>query len=230
MLARSTANETLGHSSHIRVGREPRQVRLYRQAAPIDDIDTPGLELKTGGRPGLITLFGIHGGTGQPYQWPDQHPLDTTPNDLPAITPVQVQNFMALMAPFAKPRGGVFNEGREYAEQPAAPLLSVIADNPDVPPMELLASVLAGVVEGCRHATMFGAVVAAAMRGFTDEEITGALLPVFTARFPEREHRAAEREFRDALRWIRKRREDRHQIAERVKKAPPWIKRARGLA
>ena len=227
MVARSAANEHLGHTTHIRVGRDPRQVRMYRVGPRVDDFVRPGLEIMTGASPTLITLFGTHPGTGLPYIWPDQHPLDTEPGDLPEVDTAMVAAFLDAMRPFVGARGSGVGAG--FEEQPAAPLLSAIADNPDIPPLELLASALAGAMEGGRHFIMFGAVVAAVMRGFTDEEVTAALLPVHEALHPERERRAARVDFRGALHWIRKRHgPDRHGVREMLKTAPPWIKMARG--
>lgn len=225
MTARAAAAEHLGHTPLIRVGREPRQVRMYRLAGAVEDLTAPGLELKT--TAGLITLYGIHAGTGRPYFWPDEHPMETEPGDLPAITPGMVSAFMEVIAPFVVPRGrgaGI----APFDVQPAAPLLTTIADNPDVAPMEILTSVMRGAVEGCRRSTMFGAVVAAVMTGHSDEEVTDAILPVYLALHPQREQRACRQAFQDALRWIRRRHgADRYAIREQLAHMP-WAGMGRG--
>jgi hypothetical protein len=111
-------------------------------------------------------------------------------------------------------------------DQPAAPLLEAIADNPDVRPLDLLASALAGTFQGWRRDTMFGCVVAAVMKGLDDETVREALLPVYLDLHAPNEHHACERAFADALRWIRGCGYTERAETEQIRARCPWTKRA----
>lgn len=222
-MAVAAANEHLGHATHIRIGREPRQVRAYRAADNVADVNLPGLELAAGAKPTLITVYGTHPGTGKPYLWPDQHLLDTVPADLPLITGTQVQAFLKAMEPFTVPRRPMV--GAPLSEQPAAHLLRALGYNPNKPPLELWASALTGAVEGWRRNTMFGCVVAATMRGFSDAEIRAALLPVYLALHEPHEHRTCKRAFAGAQGWIRSKGYSDRAETERLAAGVGWIRR-----
>jgi len=222
-MAVAAANEHLGHSTHIRIGRDPRQVRAYQAADDVVDVNLPGLELAAGEKPTLITVYGTHPGTGQPYLWPDQHLLDTTPEDLAVITGAQVQAFLLAMERFTVPRSPTV--GLPLPEQPAAHLLRALGYNPHRPPLDLLASALAGAVEGWRRNTMFGCVVAATMKGFSDADIRATLLPIYLALHSPREHRECKRAFADAQRWIRSKGYSDRAETERLAEGVGWMRR-----
>lgn len=222
-VAVAAANAHLGLTAHIRIGREPRQVRAYRAGDGVTDVNLTGLEIKVGDTPGLITVYGTHPGTGQPYLWPDQHLLDTMPPDLPAITRAQAQAFLHAMRRYTVPRQQ--RVGMPLSDQPAAHLLRALGYNPHTPPLDLFASALAGSVVGWRRNTMFGCVVAATMKGFSDAEIRAALLPVYLALHEPREHHQCERAFTDALRWIRAKGYTDRAGTQRIAQRAGWMRR-----
>ena len=88
------ADKHLGSTSFQRVGRAPRTLLLYRPAAgeiiPSMKI-ADCIDVLSGGK--QFVAFGIHPGTGKPYQWIADCPATMRLDDVPIITSAQVQEF-----------------------------------------------------------------------------------------------------------------------------------------
>ena len=216
--------EHLGHSDFIRVGRTPRQVRFYRcaPADPVPDVWRRGLEVKAGS--GLITTHGWHAGVQRAYQWPIENILDALPTDLPLISSAQVRAFVKA-ATDSNVVGGF--GGSDDSNACAADMLRALSGAPwGTDPLAFLADQLAGAVPGERHHRVLGAVVAAALRGFTDAEIEATFGPLADGMFG-RDDKGSQH-MGDALRWIRGRGVlDRNQTARMVEKRAPWARKVR---
>jgi hypothetical protein len=226
-ILKGAADAHLGHTDFIRVGRAPRQVRFYR-CLPDDqvpDMFRRGLEIKAGS--GLITTHGWHAGVQREYRWPIADPLEALPTELPVITSAMAKDFMKAIT--GSPALGRTSIGAPSEDGSAAEMLRALSERGGmVDPIEFLADCLAGAVEGERHHRTLGAVVAAAIRGFTDPEITKAFCPIAGSMFGD--VRKGHQEVLNALVWIRSRGViDRYHLIEQARSRAPWI-RAKGAA
>jgi hypothetical protein len=82
------ATEHLGATPCLRIGQAPKRLLLYRTETPFAGRKRPPLEVLAHGQQFLA--YAIHPGTGQPYAWPDENPLDVPWDALPVITEAQV--------------------------------------------------------------------------------------------------------------------------------------------
>ncbi len=93
----------LGATRFVRIGKKG-SITLYRNRTPAKKITIAGFapNAKEGDRPEKIELLGagqqfvghgLHVDTGKPYAWPDKSPLTDTIDELPEITPAQLEDF-----------------------------------------------------------------------------------------------------------------------------------------
>jgi hypothetical protein len=92
------ADQTLGATPLIRIGQEPKQVRIYRAGSPgrIRSGKPRPIEIMSG--TGMVVAFGIHPDTQQPYRWVSgASPLTLSADsaDIPAIDHTQLQRFLS---------------------------------------------------------------------------------------------------------------------------------------
>ena len=90
----------------VRIGALPKRLLLYRTDEPFAKIASRGFRLPSDlpeGKPHQIEIlgdgqqfvaYGLHPGTGRPYEWPDDSPLDIAADDLTPITVEQVRAYI----------------------------------------------------------------------------------------------------------------------------------------
>lgn len=90
--ARDICENILGVTPLIRQGLPPKLLMLYRKALPFEIAGKFFGAFEVFSRVGSQTVIaGIHPDTLQPYRWiAGASPTDTTPDELPAVTPEQV--------------------------------------------------------------------------------------------------------------------------------------------
>jgi putative DNA primase/helicase len=91
----------------VRFGAAPKRLRLYRAEAPFRKLATAGYRLpgdEPGAKPHKVEVlaagqqfvaFGVHPGTGRPYFWPFDSPLDLERDDLPGLTAERAARIIA---------------------------------------------------------------------------------------------------------------------------------------
>jgi hypothetical protein len=176
------ADQTLGPTPLIRVGREPKQARIYRNGSPgrIHSSKPHPTEIMAG--TGMIVAFGIHPDTQQPYRWVSgASPLSLRANStsIPTIDHLQLRRFLSGAGKaLARARYVV---DRRFAARPAMTNVAVFTEvrqrlriDAQVVGFERAAiRLLHEAVDGSqrRHATAFEVVCAAAGRGWSEERI-----------------------------------------------------------
>ncbi len=99
-----SALNILGETEFVRYGREPKVMLIYRidgepipkmSSAKFDLPKHPGNAIEVLGAGQQFVAYGIHPGTGQPYNWPSRSLVDASFTDLPIVTPQQLQKFIA---------------------------------------------------------------------------------------------------------------------------------------
>lgn len=87
------ARESLGDTPALRIGRAPKRLLVYRSDHPINSISIGPLELLGRGR--QFVAYGIHPGTGRPYDWPKEGFADIRLSDLPVLSAERVDAFIS---------------------------------------------------------------------------------------------------------------------------------------
>ena len=82
------ATQHLGATPFLRIGQAPKRLLLYRTDTPFAGRKRAPLEVLAHGQ--QFVAYAIHPGTGQPYAWPDENPLDVPWDALPVVTEEQV--------------------------------------------------------------------------------------------------------------------------------------------
>ena len=90
----------------VRIGAPPKRLLLYRTDTPFRKMRSRAFTLP-GDKPGdkahqieflcdgqQFVAYGIHPGTGRPYDWPEDSPLDIAAGDLTPITVEQVRAYI----------------------------------------------------------------------------------------------------------------------------------------
>ena len=86
------ATEHLGATPCLRIGQAPKRLLLYRTDTPFAGRKRTPLEVLAHGQ--QFVAYAIHPGTGQPYAWPDENPLDVSWDALPVITEAQALTWL----------------------------------------------------------------------------------------------------------------------------------------
>ncbi len=88
--------ERLGDTPALRIGQEPKRLRVYRTEVPFKGNSFGSLEVLCEGR--QFVGYGIHPRTKQPYTWPDEGLADLDVSDLPVAEPEAIASFVASAA------------------------------------------------------------------------------------------------------------------------------------
>lgn len=83
----------LGDTPALRIGKEPKQLLVYRAVIPFASFDAKPLQVLALGR--QFVGYGYHPDTGKPYNWPLGCLTDIDIQSLPAVTEQQVRAWMA---------------------------------------------------------------------------------------------------------------------------------------
>jgi hypothetical protein len=200
-VARAINDQHLGTSPMIRIGRPPKVLAFYR-AAPglvVPGKSYGGFELFS--RTGQTVLYGIHPDTRQPYHWIEESPETLSPEDLPTITQVALDSYIAAMEPLREDRVShngttITNTGttaewlRQFSSMTAAAEM-----------IDAAAAGIRGVGPGARHCTMQAATMALVNRGITPEEFMTQIEEAYASTLSEGEARVRRNAVRDAVRW-----------------------------
>jgi hypothetical protein len=166
----AAAQQHLGATPLVRVGRSPKWLRLYRAGGSVASRKTHPLELFCGS--GQVAAFGWHQGAGRPYHWPEASPLDLSADDavIPRVTHREVDAFLAAagveLKGFRKQRGrGSANAGKDAGAELGRMLRS------GVPYHVAARLLLGGAEEGGRHDAVRAVVSAGFNRGFDADRV-----------------------------------------------------------
>ncbi len=100
------ATAMLGETPCIRIGQSPKRLLVYRTDTPFAGRKRHPLEVLARGQ--QFVAYAVHPGTGRPYDWPEDNPLDVPLENLPAVTESQVMAWLdqayALIPAEMKPR------------------------------------------------------------------------------------------------------------------------------
>jgi hypothetical protein len=175
------ADRKLGSTPLIRVGQEPKTVRIYRNGphGRIRSSKLHPIEVMCGS--GQIVAFGVHPGTRQPYRWVSDHsPLSLSADSsiIPLIYDGQLRQFL-VEACKAIARTHYVGDHRAHARQSVGDrtLFLDLRHRLRIDAMRFgferaAIRLLHEVREGNRHATAFEVVASAAGRGWTEAQIT----------------------------------------------------------
>ncbi len=86
------ATTLLGETACLRIGQAPKRLLLYRTETPFAGRKRPPLEVLAHGQ--QFVAYAVHPGTGQPYAWPNENPLDVPASALPLVTEAQVLTWL----------------------------------------------------------------------------------------------------------------------------------------
>ena len=90
------AMRTLGPTDFVRIGRAPRRALIYQSETPRPKITVGQVEVLGAGQ--LVTAFGAHPDTGQPYTWPLESLLDHAISELPVLSAQTIDKFIDAAA------------------------------------------------------------------------------------------------------------------------------------
>jgi hypothetical protein len=82
------ATQHLGATPFLRIGQAPKRLLVYRTDTPFAGRKRATLEVLAHGQ--QFVAYAVHPGTGRPYAWPDENPLDVPWDTLPVVTEEQV--------------------------------------------------------------------------------------------------------------------------------------------
>ena len=108
------AEQTLGKTDFIRLGRAPKTILVYRVEQPITKLISASYDLEEHkqqrieilGKGQQFVAFGTHPDTKKPYHWPVKSLLDAKANQLPLTTLEKLKEFIATFEFIA---GDIFN-------------------------------------------------------------------------------------------------------------------------
>lgn len=213
--ARSIADNHLGPTPMIRVGRIPRVMRYYRltdgtnSGAKTSSFHLFGVYATTG----QTAWFGIHPKTARPYNWPDASPLDIGPSGLPIIRETDLMSFVDEMTTvFPAPvNNGAYRDINPSPSNLAgggatSSILREMGLSPHTPPIKIASRRISSAAVGTRHHTMVGAVIALAHAGLGDQEIFNAVFLAHVESLSgDRPDPQTRRVVESAIRWARSR-------------------------
>jgi hypothetical protein len=167
------ANDILGRTPLVRIGLEPKQIRVYRSGDPIRSRKLHPLEIFSGS--GQFIGYGWHEKADRPYTWLDRSPLDmsTDSDTIPRVTRAQLDRFSAelfkvvprRLMPTRQNRLGGTGGPQTIGERLA--MLTVLHGSW----RRAAAIVLGEAVEGCRNDTAWTVIASAAVRGIPDDVV-----------------------------------------------------------
>ena len=86
------ATQHLGATPFLRIGQAPKRLLLYRTAAPFAGRKRAPLEVLAHRQ--QFVAYAVHPGTGRPYAWPDENPLERAWEALPVVTEAKVLEWL----------------------------------------------------------------------------------------------------------------------------------------
>jgi hypothetical protein len=98
------ADEFLGTSPLMRIGKEPKSLLVYQATDEIKkmSVGSKGLMVEVLGIGQQFVAYGIHPETDQPYWWPMQMPVDVPVNELPRIGRSEIERYLKTIEPLIK--------------------------------------------------------------------------------------------------------------------------------
>ena len=92
----AVAKAMLPETPLVRIGRAPKQLLMFRADGAVMSNKPKPIEIFASS--GQIAAFGLHPGTGKPYEWIHGHsPLDTKVADLPPVTQDKISAFLETL-------------------------------------------------------------------------------------------------------------------------------------
>lgn len=183
--AKAIADIHLGTTPMIRIGRYPRVMRYYQLGTGTNSyVVTSSFHLfALYVTTGQTAWFGIHPGTGKPYEWVSASPLDIGPSDLPTVTTKMLSAFVSeMVAAFPAPATSKRHTARK-SHTPSltgggitTSIMREMALSPFIPPIEIALSWIKTAPTGTRHYTMVGAVTALMHKGLDNQQIFNAVV------------------------------------------------------
>jgi Bifunctional DNA primase/polymerase, N-terminal len=164
------ANDILGRTLLVRIGLEPKQVRIYRAGDPMRSRKLHPLEIFSGS--GQIIAYGWHQKAGRPYIWPQRSPLDVSADSdtIPLVTRAQLDRFSTELFKVVPRRVLPTRQGRPGGTQTIGELLTMLT-RLHGSWKRAAAIVLGEAVEGCRNDTAWIVIASAAARGIPDDTV-----------------------------------------------------------
>ncbi|MGI4976247.1 MAG: bifunctional DNA primase/polymerase [Janthinobacterium lividum] len=124
------AEEMLGWTPLVRIGRAPKWLRCYRAETPLRKMETPELVLPGDAKAQVEVLgagqqfvsHGIHPDTRQAYSWPESTPQGVPLEELPIVSEELLRRFVAATEAVLRAAGGRTEKeiAREAAGAPGA--------------------------------------------------------------------------------------------------------------
>ena len=108
------ADEVLGKSPLLRIGREPKALLVYRAAEPMKKRCLEKVEILAEGQ--QFVAYGIHPDTKQPYRWPFQSPAEVSVGELPEVSQRDIDRFFEVLRPLLK-----IPDAPEFKVPPSSP-------------------------------------------------------------------------------------------------------------
>ena len=112
--AKNLALQILGNTELVRIGRQPRQLMVYRVASPVRKKIATGVLGQTTHKVEVLGLgqqfvcYGRHPDTLQPYVWPEADLASVPANSVPLVTEEALERYLAalvdIIGPPPKPR------------------------------------------------------------------------------------------------------------------------------
>jgi hypothetical protein len=164
------ADATIGWTDFLRVGRPPRQLRLYR--GHVMSRKHPPIEIF--GNSGQVVIYGMHPTTGHPYFWPFDEPFYRGPGDLPAVNEESVDLFLTEALTYLKTTaciGGIAEPHQASNRDIFLRLRLERRGRRGVDYLAIIMRQLAEAREGTLHDTMLSVVGALVRSGWSDPEI-----------------------------------------------------------
>jgi len=181
--AQVLADEMLGQTPLIRIGRAPRQVRIYRGTARSGKHHP----IEVFGDSGQVVLYGTHPTTQQRYFWPDDEPLHVSPDSdvLPMVSPESISAYIGeairhlgrIDRQFGKAPGRSCDATVDLFSQLRAERAGLRGRNK----LEKLAQQLARATPGVLHNTLLSVVGALVWAGYPDRAIIAFVTDHFAA-------------------------------------------------
>jgi hypothetical protein len=164
---RELADAVLGPTAFIRIGKAPKQLRLYRGASA----SRKAHPIEVFGTTGQVVLYGLHPVTARDYWWPEDEPLYAAPSDLPPIEELKIEHFIREVHRTI----AVADQARAKATGPDRPVPEIFRDlrkqRAGRRVSDWVVDQLGAAQVGALHNTMLSVVGALVAKGYSDDEI-----------------------------------------------------------
>jgi hypothetical protein len=171
------ARSVLGDSPLVRLGKVPKFAIFYRKSGAIENSRIGNLEV-FGSTGAALNIYGEHPDTREPYRWPYKDLLAVKPEEVPAVTAPQIEEFINKSAPFLSFRTGTLQGSR------SSRFSSERKGKSGFDFGKVIQRQLAEMEPGNRHEILISVVAALVNRGMSDSEI----LKIFWKPYIERFH------------------------------------------